>query len=62
MEIQTEIERLKKENRILRAKFDLAVKQRDATLQHLNQVSKIPFKERQELLDDYNADLEKLNE
>jgi hypothetical protein len=57
-----EQEALKTENRILRAKLNLAIEQRDRFMKQLHEIRRIPHAERYEILTDYDQDLEKLNE
>lgn len=48
--------------RILNAKLDLAIRQRDVFMNGYHAVSKIPHTERKEILNDCDNELEKLNE
>lgn len=58
----TEQDALKKENRILRAKLDRAVQQRNGFMDNYHAIAKIPFSERAEVIADCDHDLDNLNE
>lgn len=60
MDDNAEQEALEK-NRILQAKLNLAVQQRNGFITNYHTVMRMPFKERSEIIDDCNQDLEKLD-
>lgn len=48
--------------KLLKAKLDLAIEQRDRFITNCHRLLRMPNKEREEDIEDCNADLEKLND
>lgn len=58
--MDAEQDALRAENRILKAKLELAIEQRDGFMKNYHAVMRVPHAERHEIYTDCNDDLEKV--